>query len=460
MDTQRLVTTKRKFKSTQLFLVAGTILISLLVSVLCIGLTVRYEVDTETADVESVPYWKLKLPPQQEVWYEKGIEELKSVIVKKEQRGEVENVIIFIAEGVNSDMLSRARFMKEDNNSEINHFIWDSFPHLGILKSSCSFEPTCDAFSLATALFGGVRTLNGLGGVDKRVNPRNCQQASNDSFHISSILKQAKALNLRTGFVTTRRVTGPLVAALYAHTSDTNWECDGYIPDNLKINCQDVALQLIKSKEGRNINVVMGGGRQTLISKVPVSNRSIIDESVCDSMDKRNLLKDWQSHKISENVSFKLVQTPRGLSRLKGSVMDYVLGVFANGDITDKGPNLTNMVIKSLDVLKRNDVGYLFVAETVVKSDEVKDFRRVLWDLDETIKETFKYPGFTSNNTVVLTVFLDLNHTAEAPNDIFLYAIGPQSYLFHGVHEETYMAHVISYYLKMGIFRMQTKSKN
>lgn len=134
MDTQGLVTTKRKLKSTQLFVVAGTILVSLLISVLCIGLTVRYEVDTETADVKSVSYWKLMLPPQQDVWYEKGIEELKSVIVKKEQLGEVENVIIFIAEGVNSEMLSKARFTKNENLMEMSDFIWDLFPHLGILK--------------------------------------------------------------------------------------------------------------------------------------------------------------------------------------------------------------------------------------------------------------------------------------------------------------------------------------
>lgn len=134
MDTQSLVTTKRKFKSTQLFLVAGTILVSLLVSLLCIGLTVRYEVDTETADIESVQYWKLNLPPEQDLWYEKGIEELKTVIVKKEQRGEVKNVIIFLVEGVNGDMLSRARFFKNDSIMEMNEFIWDIFPHLGLLK--------------------------------------------------------------------------------------------------------------------------------------------------------------------------------------------------------------------------------------------------------------------------------------------------------------------------------------
>ena len=134
MDTQSLVTNKRKFKSTQLFLVAGTILVSLLISMLCIGLTVRYEVDTETADVKSVSYWKLNLPQEQDFWFEKGIEELRTIIVKKEQRGEVSNVIIFMAEGINSDMLSWARFKGNDSSRQMNNFVWDTFPHLGILK--------------------------------------------------------------------------------------------------------------------------------------------------------------------------------------------------------------------------------------------------------------------------------------------------------------------------------------
>lgn len=135
MDTQSLVvSSKRKIKSTQLFVVAGTILISLLICMLCIGLTVRYEVDTETADVKSVPYWKVSLPPEQDLWFEKGIEELRSIIVKKEQRGEVANVIIFMAEGINSAMLSRARFGGNESLMDVNNFIWDTFPHLGILK--------------------------------------------------------------------------------------------------------------------------------------------------------------------------------------------------------------------------------------------------------------------------------------------------------------------------------------
>ncbi|XP_037956949.1 alkaline phosphatase, tissue-nonspecific isozyme-like [Teleopsis dalmanni] len=36
--------------------------------------------------------------------------------------------------------------------------------------------------------------------------------------------------------------------------------------------------------------------------------------------------------------------------------------------------------------------------------------------------------------------------------ETIVYAKGPSAYLLNGLHEETYMAHVISYALKMGPF--------
>lgn len=245
---------------------------------------------------------------------------------------------------------------------------------------------------MSSALFGGIKTKSGLGGVDSRVEKQNCHQAGNQSYHIRSIFKQAKEMNLRTGFVTTGRITAPLMAGLYAHSSDSQWECDAAVPLALKSSCKDVAKQLIHTKEGRQINVIMGGGRQTLVSRVPISNFSEFDATTCDSLDKRNLLKDWQSYKLSENVTFKLLETVKGLQRFRGSTCDYVLGVFANGDVQEKGPSLTHMLTKSLDVLKRRETGYVLVVQTTMKTNgEENEFQQFLWNLNETLQETFKH---------------------------------------------------------------------
>lgn len=58
------------------------------------------------------------------------------------------------------------------------------------------------------------------------------------------------------GFVTTTRVTHATPAALYAHSSNRNWECDSQIPLPNRNECnKDIARQLIEDEPGRNIKV-------------------------------------------------------------------------------------------------------------------------------------------------------------------------------------------------------------
>lgn len=63
---------------------------------------------------------------------------------------------------------------------------------------------------------------------------------------------------------------------------------------------------------------------------------------------------------------------------------------------------------------------------------------------------------------MVLAVFMNLPGPAEGivvPEDIRVFATGPNSYLFHRVHEETYLAHAIAYSLKIGPFNLKKSKK-
>ena len=56
-------------------------------------------------------------------------------------------------------------------------------------------------------------------------------------------------LGMRTGFVTTSRVTHATPAALYAHAQDRDWETNKFTPDG----CVDIAQQLM---DNGHINVI------------------------------------------------------------------------------------------------------------------------------------------------------------------------------------------------------------
>lgn len=359
-----------RFKSTQLFIVAGSVLLSLLVTILCIGFTIRYEVQNEVANLSGVDYWRDKVSPAQQLWYDRGIEELTRAMRLYSNRRRPRNVQILLVSGVDGRALAAARFpnrgQEGNDTSQHSSFLWDRFPHTARLKNSCSSSSPCDAVNVFKSLWTGVPL--------KYVSPAshldtNCSQSQ--QFH--SVLRQAQLAGMRTGFVTNQRITGPTAAALYAQIAQTNWECDGLMPLRaIESGCRDVAGQLIYGEAGQALNVILGGGRQMLSAKVPTFNWDPVQEQLCRARVGRNLLRDWQKQKLKLNSTkhFELVQQASELSSLNASNLDHLLGVLANGDLSDnpRAPSLELMLEKALQVLRRpTGLGYLLIVEHHVK---------------------------------------------------------------------------------------------
>jgi len=190
-----------RFKSTQLFIVAGSVLLAVFISLLCIGLTIRYEVEYEVVNLSDVDYWKDQVSPEQKIWYDKGIEELKQAMRFHSRQTQPKNVLILLVNGIESKDLAAARFPKENRSTDHAHFVWDQFPHMARLKNSCSFSSPCDLSSVSRAFWSGVplRATQNL--------ERNCSRMG----QLHSVVRQAQFAGLRTGFITNQRITGKLV---------------------------------------------------------------------------------------------------------------------------------------------------------------------------------------------------------------------------------------------------------
>lgn len=152
-----------------------------------------------------------------------------------------------------------------------------------------------------------------------------CDGSLKTDAQLDSIIKWAQDAGKSTGFVTTTRVTHATPASLYAHTPNRNWECEAKIPQNSK-HCKDIAKQLIEDLPGKNINVIMGGGRQCLQSNVSGSDADPIDTWSCYSTDGRDLIQDWAEEKRSRGVSYQIVTNNEELDNLN-TTTDFVLGV-------------------------------------------------------------------------------------------------------------------------------------
>lgn len=175
--------------------------------------------------------------------------------------------------------------------------------------------------------------------------------------------------------MTTTRVVHATPAALYAHSPDRRWECDAKMPAAARnIGCKDIARQLVEDAPGRDLNVIMGGGRQCLCTEVDDTVADPVDTWSCQRADGRDLMAEWREEKRSRGSRYAVVEDRGELLGIDGAVVDHVLGIFANGHLRyeherangSRGmPTLVEMTEKAIEVLmaKGGAKGFVLVVE-------------------------------------------------------------------------------------------------
>ena len=208
---------------------------------------------------------------------------------------------------------------------------------------------------------------------------------------VTTVLKWAQDAGKNTGFVTTARVTHATPAALYAHTVDRNYECDGKIPVEDTIS-KDIAWQLVHQNPGNQVNVILGGGRPAFFPKVvyeeKYSNKTTKsangvnllagsydyenDTWDCRRSDDANLAEEWLKSKRGQGVNAKYVDNLKDLNDLDVEKSKSVLGLFGESHIVWKDkrnpgqdPSLTDMTKKAIEILDEhdNDQGFFLMVE-------------------------------------------------------------------------------------------------
>lgn len=177
------------------------------------------------------------------------------------------NVIIFVGDGMGIASLSTGRIFKGQragNSGEEEQLSFDMFPNTGMSKTYNTDRQVPDSAGTATAMFSGVKTKYGVVGVDYTITETNLEAAKVPSF-----MEWAQEEGKRTGIVTTTRITHATPAACYAHTINRNYECDEKVPAQMKTRVKDIARQMIEEAPGKDMNVILGGGRNCFGASVP-----------------------------------------------------------------------------------------------------------------------------------------------------------------------------------------------
>ncbi|XP_011495250.1 PREDICTED: alkaline phosphatase [Ceratosolen solmsi marchali] len=301
-------------------------------------------------------------------WLEVAEKELKDSLSYAWNTNKAKNIVLFVGDGMSSDTITASRIYRSGEDS---YLAWERFPHIGLLKTYNVDKQAPDSASAATALFCGVKAKYNTHGVDANVALNDCEASVPTDNRVDSIINWAQAAGKSTGFVTTTRVTHATPAPLYAHGPNRKWECESTMPIE-ESNCKDIARQLIENEPGKNIKVIMGGGRQMLQTVVNTTESDPIDTWAGRRRDGRNLISDWMADKKSRKASFSVVQNNEELAEINYDKIDFLLGIFANGHIpmdykrdngTNGQPSLEEMTVAALKILKKSNNGFLLVVE-------------------------------------------------------------------------------------------------
>lgn len=246
-----------------------------------------------------------------------------------------------------------------------------------------------ESSACATALLCGVKANYETVGLDSSAHFEDCY--SSFEARVPSLINWAQEQGKSTGLVTTTRVTHATPAALYAHAASRYWEDDGKVPPAVRTSCKDIARQLLEDDPGRNITVVLGGGRRHFVPKVTLDPEEPDKEG--RRLDGRNLIEEWSRNHRRKNIPARYVFNKEQFENVDPRKVNRLLGLFAyshmdfdvDRNTNDTGdPSLAEMTIKALRILANNPEGYFLFVEGG-RIDHAHHYNNAYRALDETL---------------------------------------------------------------------------
>ena len=203
------------------------------------------------------------------------------------------NVILFVGDGMGVSTITAARIFEgqqRGKTGEENSLVFEDFDNVALVKTYNTDMQVPDSAGTMTAMVTGTKTRAGVLSVAPGVPRGDCAAALDAP--LDTLLKQAERAGMRTGLVSTTRITHATPAANAAFSPERNWEDDSEMPEAAKAaGCVDIATQMIELTDGDGVDVMLGGGRGNFF---PVS---VADPEYPDKTGRRkdgnNLIEQW-----------------------------------------------------------------------------------------------------------------------------------------------------------------------
>ena len=232
------------------------------------------------------------------------------------------SIILFIGDGMGPMQRTAATWYSQGITGEL---FMDSLPFYGQTRTASADSLITDSAASATAIATGIKTNNGVIGMDQNLDS------------VETILEFAESKGMATGLVTTTQLPHATPAAFAAHVQQRN-------------EMTEIARQMMES----GADVLLGGGENYFIPNTELGHYPATGKRT----DGINLIEQ------AIVQGYQYVYDEPGLDALDSASVDRVLGLFSDeGMVEQYTPSLKKMTQFAIDVLSREPNGFFLMVE-------------------------------------------------------------------------------------------------
>ena len=279
------------------------------------------------------------------------------------------NAILFLGDGMGVSTVTSARIFEGQQLGKLGEehsLSFDEFENLALIKTYNTDAQVPDSAGTISAILTGQKTRAGVSGVNASVERGDCENSLTNQ--LPTILEMAEQRGMRSGIVSTARITHATPAGAYAHYAERNWEDNDDLSEAAVTHgCKDIAQQLVEFKHGDGVDVVLAGGRANFIPQYEADPE--YESRSGKRTDQRNLISEWTENRKNRSYVWNL----EGLRALNPKTNDQVLGLFESSHmhfeadrLKDQAgePALSDMTEFALNKLNhKNNKGFFLLIE-------------------------------------------------------------------------------------------------
>lgn len=348
------------------------------------------------------------------------------------------NIILFIGDGMGAEHRKAARWFSVGRNGKLS---MDDMPINGSLQTYSADNLITDSAAAATAMASGVKTNNGVIGLDENL-----------SF-VYTILEDAKTKGKLVGLVTTTHINHATPAAFASHIDDRSL-------------MKEIAVQMLVS----GIDVLLGGGEDDFL---PTSYSGCYPEQG-ERTDGRNLINEATS------IGYLYVCDQISFDRIDPVSTYQLLGLFADEGMTRPfSPSLANMTRKAINILSNNSDGFFLMVEggQIDWASHSNDAANAISDtlaFDDAVEVAKQFASITNDTLIIVTAdhetggmvissspsglsgedgpfvtpdgdsfYINWSTTGHTAVNVPVTSQGPSSYRLDGVNDNTFIHEVM-----------------